>query len=168
MEIELTHGKIALIDDCDAVLVLGHKWSTKWSAYQNKKRVWYAATNVPAPEKKNKQRMVLMHRLIMQAQRGEQVDHRNGDGLDNRRQNLRKCSNAQNARNRRRASSASGFKGVNKVSDGKFRARIMLSGSNKHLGYFSTAAEAAAAYDEAAVAMFGQFAATNQELGMLQ
>jgi hypothetical protein len=101
-----------------------------------------------------------MHRLIMGAGPGQRIDHRNGDGLDNRRSNLRPTTNALNQANRRRIRSKSGFKGVSWDSTKRerpWRAHITVNGRMKFLGAFATPEEAARAYD----------AATNEALRLL-
>lgn len=112
-----------------------------------------------------------LHRLIMGLPRDSylEVDHRNHDGLDNRKTNLRICSHAQNVRNRKKScTNTSGFKGVDfKKDTGKWAARIGVNGTRKHLGSFVSILDAARAYDTAAIEKFGQFAATNKELGLL-
>ena len=93
---------------------------------------------------------------------GAGVDHRDGDKLNNRRENLRKCSPAQNAWNSsRRGTNRSGFKGVDLYRDGRWRARIRAHGKVTFLGYFETAKEAARAYDAAARIQHGEFARLN-------
>ncbi len=97
-----------------------------------------------------------MHRLIMDCPDGMDVDHINGDGLDNRRENLRIVTRSQNLRNRKTfKNSKSGFKGVifNPVN-GKWKAII-------NLGTFDTSEEAAKAYDEAIKKLFGPLAKPN-------
>jgi len=89
------------------------------------------------------------------------VDHRNGNGLDNRRANLRPATKSQNGANRLiAASNKSGFKGVD-LKKGRWRAQIKVVGSKIHLGYFDLAEEAARAYDMAAIEAFGEFATLN-------
>lgn len=101
-----------------------------------------------------------MHRLLMGLGTGDGrvIDHVDGDGLNNTRINLRICTPTQNAQHRVRTSNCTGYKGVYRRR-GKFVAQI---GAEKHyLGIFGTAKEAAAAYNRAAQARFGAFAALN-------
>src|SRR5215471_18439256 len=95
-----------------------------------------------------------------------EIDHRNKNPADNRIANLRDSSRAQNARNTNRRNRRSGFKGVARHG-GKWRARIAVDGKQIELGIFSTAEEAAAAYDDAARLYYGEFARTNEILGLL-
>lgn len=92
-----------------------------------------------------------------------QVDHRNGDGLDNQRSNLREATRTQNnANSRRRTDNTSGFKGVTlDARIGRWNARIHVNGRRRSLGYFATAEQAAVAYDSAAREIFGEFARPN-------
>ncbi len=114
-------------------------------------------------------RHVFIHRLIMNAQDGQLVDHKDGNGLNNRRSNLRFCTHVENGRNARVPKGTIELKGVKRAETaGKFIAKITLSpGDQKYLGTFGTALEAALAYDAAAAEHFGEFAATNAALGLL-
>jgi hypothetical protein len=106
---------------------------------------------------------VYLHRLLMNAVQTQQVDHANGNSLDNRRENLRFCTSSQNSQNRRRTST-SGFKGVSlkpRYKSKPWEANIKVAGKLKYLGRFQTPEEAAKAYDSAARDMFGEFAHTN-------
>lgn len=104
-------------------------------------------------------RWVAMHRLIAGALDGEVVDHINGDGLDNRRCNLRRCSHRENMRNRKGHGSRP-FKGV-EARGNRWRAVITLDGKAINLGRYSTAIEAAVAYDIGARKHHGDFARLN-------
>lgn len=107
-----------------------------------------------------------LHRLVMDAPQGSQVDHIDGNVLDCRRANLRLASHAQNQRNSRiYRNNRSGFKGVSRYKrTGKWQACIKVDNKLRHLGYFPNPKEAAAAYDKAARELHGEFALTNEEL----
>ncbi len=105
----------------------------------------------------------LMHTMIMNPPNGMLVDHRDGNGLDNRRSNLRLCTPSQNQANRKkRGNHSSRFKGVRKYRlRGNWRAEIVVEGKCIFLGYFDTELEAAMAYDRAARESFGEYACLN-------
>jgi hypothetical protein len=91
-----------------------------------------------------------------------QVDHINGNKLDNRESNLRPCENRENARNRaRKKPTKSGFKGVSIRPNGKFQAEITTDGRKLYLGVFDTAIEAARVYDAAAKSVHGAYSLGN-------
>jgi len=106
---------------------------------------------------------IYLHRLICGANKGQVVDHINGDTLDNRASNLRICSHAENARNQNRQQrNKSGFKGVSWIHrDQRWMASIRTNGKTTNLGTFMSPQEAAVAYDRAASALFGEFANIN-------
>lgn len=150
MEISLTQNKIALIDDEDLDLVSEYTWCA-----HKAKQTYYAYT----PEG------LKMHRLIIDAPKEMQVDHKNGDGLDNRKENLRVCTNQQNSYNKRKVKGKSKYKGVSiydKLKN-KYRAKIVVDNTTFHLGYFLFEEDAAKAYDKAAIKYFGEFAKLNFE-----
>jgi hypothetical protein len=102
-----------------------------------------------------------MHRFLLQPPPGLEVDHINGDRLDNRRINLRIATRSQNAMNRPRTrTNTSGFKGVSRLGS-LWCAQIKLEGKLHYLGRYADPAEAARAYDVAAKIMFGQYARPN-------
>lgn len=152
----LTRGKLAIIDTADRGLVEGRSWySTK------KKQCWYAKSDL-GPVDGERVRDTL-HRVIMGVtDRRVQVDHINRNGLDNRRSNMRLCSNAENSRNQRRPSNTSGFKGVswNKLMN-KWRAQIRVDYHTTCIGHFASKEDAARAYDQYAMTLFGEFAVLN-------
>ena len=148
--IELTQYKFALVDDADYDALAAVKWCA-----QTRPHTTYAV-------RWSEGKVVLMHRVITAAPQGVQVDHINGDGLDNRRDNLRLCSNAENQHNKRVQPHSSKYKGVWwDAPSGKWRAGIAINGRNKHLGYFTSELDAAHAYDEAALKAWGEFARKN-------
>ncbi len=162
--LQLTQGKVALVDDEDYVLVASYKWRAKSHG-----RTAYAHAHTRGPHAA--QKTILMHRLITGAKPGQQVDHVNGDGLDNRRENLRFASQRQNMQNRtyKQAGTTSRFRGVSWREDArKWRATIGAGpiGADGHakvlyLGYFACEEAAARAYDAAARQHFGAFACVN-------
>src|ERR1039457_2930911 len=155
--IRLTQGKVALISDRDWSLV---RWF-KWYALKDKNGRWYARSNVPITGSGG-QRNIKMHRLILDllGKPWIEIDHRNRNGLDNQRSNLRRACRKQNMGNRRKNdNNTSGIKGVHwhKVG-GAWCAKIGRLGKRIHLGLFHTKREAAAAYRQAAKEYFGEFA----------
>lgn len=108
-------------------------------------------------------RDIRMHRLIMNCPKDKQVDHINGNGLDNRRSNLRICSVAENQRNSKvHKDNKSGYKGVswNKEKK-KWHVCIRIGKENKSLGYFISKIDAATAFNKTAKKYFGKFARLN-------
>lgn len=161
-EIPLTRGKVAIIDAEDWPLVSRYKWGA-FSSSGRRKPHWYATATTPRHEGGKK---VRLHRILLSAPKGVQVDHRDGDGLNNRRTNLRLCTHGQNQQNRKAVVSKSGYKGVKRIDKKpqwsvRWIAAIKKDGRSRHLGSYDTAEEAARAYDRAAVQLFGEFASLN-------
>ena len=154
--IKLTQGKVALVDDVD------FEWLDQYKWFCDKTHSGYRAMR-HNPTKNGKRKMVYMHREIMDASSGIQVDHINHSTLDNRRSNLRLCTNTENTRNgRKRTNNTSGFKGVIwKKDHKKWAAQATLNGKHHHLGYFDDVIKAAHAYDTFAHKHFGEFALLN-------
>lgn len=148
--IPLTQGKHLLIDDEDVALVAEFHW------YAHKQGGnWYAHANTRGQRPRQS---VLLHRHILGAIKGDLVDHINGNGLDNRRENLRIVTAQGNACNRRvRRDSISGVKGVRKRRS-RWIAYITKNGSLHHIGTFDTIQEAAAARDAQAKVLHGSYA----------
>lgn len=151
--IPLTQGKVSLVDD-DM-----YEFLTKytWHAFQNGGN-WYAIRNVV--RKDGKRTVEYMHHAVMGT---VGIDHKDGDGLNNTRNNLRLATKQQNSWNRKlQPSNTSGFKGVSWDSEKRrWRSRIAVSGKIRHLGYFDSVIRAACAYDEAAFQLYGSFARVN-------
>jgi hypothetical protein len=152
--IHLTHGKVALVGAADRELMSVFPWRAV-----RIRHTWYAETYVEGARE-------YMHRLLMGVGPGQRVDHRDGDGLNNRRSNLRLVTSGLNQANRRVVLSKSGYKGVTQRA-GRWRAYITVGGKFQSLGAFATPEEAARAYDAAARELFGEFACTNEDLGLL-
>ncbi|HUW14188.1 MAG TPA: HNH endonuclease, partial [Anaerolineae bacterium] len=155
MTIPLTQNKVAIVDDAD------FEWLNQWKWCAHKERAGYYA--IRGIWINGKTRRVYMHRLILNLPPDMQTDHINGNGLDNRRLNLRVCTQSQNNANRRKwVSCSSQYKGItwDKLR-GKWQARINLNGEQKHLGRFDDEHEAAVAYNEAATKLFDGFARLN-------
>lgn len=149
-QIPLTQGKVALVDD-DVYEYL-NQWKWRVQIHGN---VWYAF--------RVEGKAIFMHRVITNAPKGAEVDHKDGDGLNNQRSNLRLCSRAENGANRRtNKNSTSGYKGVAFVKlTGRYRAVIRVNYKQINLGSYSNPDDAARAYDTAARKYFGEFASTN-------
>jgi hypothetical protein len=163
-EIPLTQGKVALVDDENYDYL--NQW--KWCAHGYRNRVCAVRTkNI-----KGKYITIIMARLILDAPEGKQVDHINLDALDNRRCNLRLCTNRQNHANiaklKCKAGTLSKYKGVTKHLGSKcsvehpWEARIKADGIMHSLGMFTNPEDAAKAYNEAAKKYFGEFALLNK------
>lgn len=154
-EIKLTQGKVALVDDAD------FDWlnSVKWSAHKSD-RTFYATRHV---NEGSARRFIKMHQLVAAVMGLSRPDHKDGNGLNNQRGNLRAATPSQQAANRQRFSNnSSGFKGVYwRNRHKKWEAQIRKNGVLKSLGYFDVAEKAAHAYDDAAIALFGEFAQLN-------
>lgn len=142
VEIPLTRDKVAIIDIDDAAKVLRHAWCACKDHH-----TWYAVT---AARRDGKDVNLRMHRLILEPPSGVDIGHVNGDGLDNRRSNLRVATCSQNAQNMRTpAHNKCGLKGVHwHKRNRKWIAHITLNKRARHLGCFETKEAAAYAYDQ--------------------
>lgn len=158
-EIKLTKGFVALVDDRDYAELSRHKWQ----AQENGRRV-YATRNGHrlGDDGKRIRTKVYMHREIM-GNALFHVDHRDGDGLNNQRSNLRLATRTENQGNVKiRSSNTSGYRGVSwEANARKWRAGIGRNGKRSYIGLFSSAEDAARAYDDAARQYFGEFATLN-------
>jgi hypothetical protein len=150
VRIPLTRGFVAVIDVCDLPVLGGRNWSALVSP---RRQAVYACRAIG-------KRMLLLHREIMNAQPHDEVDHRDGDGLNCRRSNLRFCTRSQNLCNGPlRSDNRAGLKGaIWDERSKKWRAELSFNGKRKHLGLFVTPEEAHAAYLKSAVETYGEFA----------
>jgi hypothetical protein len=152
-EISLTKGYVALVDDCDYERVS----QFKWRAHVRRKTV-YAVRGVGRT-------MQQLHRFILNLEPCDKckVDHRDRNGLNNCRGNLRVCTHGENLRNQdKHSNNTTGWKGVSWYAQGrKFRAHINSNGKYIHIGYFHNPITAALEYDKAAIKHHGDFACVN-------
>lgn len=144
-------GKFALVDDADYANLSEYNWRCTGNGY--------AQRTGPRPRRES----VLMHREIVDAPAGTEVDHVNHNRLDNRRCNLRLCTAAENRRNATKSkNNTSGYRGVSyHIRTGRWVAQIKVSYRNNHIGSYASAKEAAQAYDAKARELFGDFANLN-------
>lgn len=152
VEIPLTRGQVALVDEQDEWAASQYKWHAIPAA-----RTWYACRWTRRSDGRGTTQA--LHQLLTG---WALTDHINGNGLDNRRCNLRAATTAQNLSNMRKHRGSSRFKGVSWFKrTQQWRAYIELSGRQIFLGHFHDEGEAALAYDVAAREHFGEFAALN-------
>jgi hypothetical protein len=146
-KIKLTQDKYTLVDDEDYEELNKHKWCAVKNGYN------YYATRV------KDRKTIWMHRVIMNPPPHLDIDHKNNNGLDNRKEKLRVCTRSQNSANRRLGkNNTSGIKGIHWEGDRKkWRARICVDGKARHIGRYSTREEAQEAYCEIAKEYFGEF-----------
>lgn len=159
-EIQLTQGQVAIVDDDDYERVNAFKWTAQ-KIKQKERVVFYAKRTVWSNWSEGSQETILLHRFIMNAEKGTFIDHKNGNSLDCRKNNLRTASRSENNANRRvRRMKPVQYKGVDAVRE-KFKAQISVNGKTQSLGLFSTQEAAAIAYDQKARELFGEFASLN-------
>lgn len=163
VQIPLTQGQFAIVDDIDADLA-----DAKWHATKGaSNHSFYAVRKITDPNTKRRS-LKHMHRVILERVVGrslcgdELADHIDGNGLNNCRENLRVASRTENVRNQRKSvKNSSGFKGVSwNEQHQKWRALIRVNGRLKHLGLFDTPEAAHEAYCKAAASpeFHGEFA----------
>lgn len=150
-EIPLSQGKVSLVDDDDYEWLNQWKWTYKTGyAYRNK----YS---------RNKTEHIYMHSVILKPTNGLMIDHKDRNGLNNQRANLRLCTPSQNCINKKKqCNNKSGFRGVSRYTpEGKWVAQIAVNGRHTRIGFYSTKEAAAVAYDLAAIKYHGEFAVVN-------
>jgi hypothetical protein len=151
-EIQLSQGKVALVDDED------YKWLNQWRWCAVKSRETFCASR--GVRRDGKWSSERMHRLILRPLEYELVDHKDHNGLNNQKENLRLCTNGQNQMNRHPAS-ATGFKGVYRDRSGRYKASIDFENKRYRLGTYDTPDEAALVYNKAAKKYHKEFANLN-------
>lgn len=149
---------VALVDDEDFVELSKYHWFAIKRA-----RRFYAARNIKIDKKRTQ---VLMHKMILQ--NCLILDHKDGNGLNNQRNNLRRANSQQNSANMvsQKVMKSSKYKGILIDRRGvniKYCARIGYNGKTRHIGCFNSEIDAAKAYDVKALELFGEFARLNFE-----
>jgi len=151
-KIVLTRNQITIVDNNDFERLNRYKWQT-------------AGRNKLYGKRTTAKGDLYIHRVIMNAHDGEEIDHINGNTLDNRKSNLRICTHAENIRNKKSKSKTTGFKGVTYLRDpwrkSKYRARVRVNGIVHYSKCFPTAIEAAKEYDVMARRFHGKFCSLN-------
>lgn len=152
-KIPLTKNKEAIVDSDDYDYLNNWKWSYVAAGYA-----------IRGQQRNNKIKYYLMHRVILKAKDNQEVDHINGNRLDNRKENLRFVSRQQNQWNRTKSlNKSSKYKGVNfHKKSNKWMARIRLNNKEIYLGIFKQEKDAARAYNKKAIELFGEYAKLNE------
>lgn len=152
----LTQGKFAVVSDSDFPFVKNFQWCAK-----RIKTLWYTVRSV---RQNGKKITIYLHRHLLGVSKTEKIDHRDGDGLNNSRRNLRIATTTQNSQGFQtsRKNKSSRFRGVTWVKKvGRWQASIGIKGRVKFIGEFCDEKKAARAYDSAARKYFGRFAFQN-------
>lgn len=155
-EIELTKGQVALVDDLDYIILSAWKWVASKNG-----NTFYALRHFMEGGKKHK---IYMHRYLMgETDKKVFIDHRDRNGLNNQRDNLRVCTKAQNYANRNKAKNCSSkYVGVSwHKKSGKWAVMLCKDYKPIYIGLFTSEEAAAKAYNEAAIRIHGEFATTN-------
>jgi hypothetical protein len=156
--IDLGKERSAVIDAADVPLVQGKLWRATLMSGK-----WYAVYSFAEQrDGRSLSSRLYLHQAIIGKEKGKHIDHKNDDGLDNRRKNIRHCTIRQNQQNRHAACGLSRFKGViKKKQPSTWGAHIRANGKMLWLGTFYSEEDAARAYDDAARLHFGEFARCN-------
>lgn len=148
------YGNInVLIDDEDYEKIKNYTWGVQYSKRADS---FYIARKI-------KNKTLLLHRVIANCPDDKIIDHINHNTLDNRKENLRICVNAENCRNMNKPKHGvtSVYKGVRKYRNNKYSVCIKYNKKQIHIGYYDSEIEAAKAYDKAALKYHGEFAKLN-------
>jgi hypothetical protein len=159
-EISLTQGKVALVDDEDYDFLMQWKWYARGHG-----KLFYAVRQTPSIDKfgKYKQKRIKMHHLLFHCPNDKVTDHKDGNGLNNQKDNLREATKQQNACNKSKSQNCSSiYKGVHwSKQANKWIAEIYFNYIKFPLGSFDNEIEAAIAYNNKAIELFGEFAKLN-------
>ncbi len=159
--VPLSAGFFSLVDEVDYQKVNEWNWSTKISGHGQGKKFRYGHRIDTIHG------YTTLHRFILGVSEECDIDHINGDTLDNRRQNLRLASRSQNLQNQVKTRGHSRFKGVYfDTASSKWKAQITIGGIRKNLGRFADEELAAVAYNNAAIDAYGAFACINGEVSL--
>lgn len=154
-------GRVGIIEAVDYDSIKG----LTWYCMKNASNGTYVVANTGEKTARGTFKRVLMHRILLGVNENQIVDHKNGNGLDNRRCNIRIATRSQNMWNKRttrRGKTSSKYKGVHWFKrDRKWQSQICVNGIKRHLGYFDDEIEAAKAFDAAARELCGEFAYLN-------
>ena len=162
-QIPLTQGKFALVDDEDYDYLMQWKWNTE----KARKGRRYYAKRAEYDKETQTQKTIRLHRVIMNViDPNIHIDHKDHDGLNCQKNNMRIATNEQNTRNRRaNKNSTSKYKGVSRSvwpsGTHKWKAKITINGKQINIGFFDEEIEAAKAYDKMAIELHGDFANPN-------
>lgn len=151
--IPLSQGKFAIVDEDNFDALSEHNWMYSHG---------YAKRNFV--KENGKKTTIYLHRVILGAEKGQIVDHKNGNPLDNRKTNIRICSQSENLFNKRiQSNNKSGYKGVawNKEKK-KWQAQARFCGKRYSIGYFQTKEEAAKAYNNTIIKISSEFSKPNE------
>jgi len=154
-KIELTQGYFTLVDDED------FEWLSMFSWRVSRTRLVNYARTSKYNKTTKKVDSANMHRIILNAPENMEVDHIDGNGLNNQKCNLRFATRSQNTCNIKKVYGNVSFRGVHKTPNNTYRAMISVKGKKKHVGTYKSAIEAAISYDKAAKDTYGEFAQLN-------
>jgi len=158
--IPLTKGQVAIVDDEDYKRLSRFKWCAHLNRLTNTYIGQRYSHSINKAKYQDRPINITMQEEVIGKVFGQQIDHINGNTLDNRRENLRHCTHQQNCCNRRKRPSQSKYKGVWRNGT-NWAARICLNGIRKYLGTYKYEEEAARVYDQAAKQYHGAFARLN-------
>ena len=151
-QIPLTKCKFAIVDDDDYEYLSSFKWCVNAQGYA-----------IRGFRRNGAKIQVRMHLLVKPRGEGQEVDHINGDKLDNRKSNLRIVTRKQNSYTTKARPGTSSHKGVSwSKQKNRWRSRITVNGREIHLGLFCNEIDAAKAYNDAALKHYGEYAKLNK------